>query len=85
MNMTEITLVGIISSAAMASTMIRAGDQIDKINAQQAQVKCVQQSTDNLNKNLSATGNGLYEYAREFNQKESIAQKCNIEQTVANE
>ena len=86
MNMTEITLVGIITSATLATSMMNASNQVDKINEQQAQVKCLQQSVDNLNNNINQPGTSfnLYNYAREIqrsaelNQEQSIEQKCKI-------
>lgn len=80
MNMTEITLVGIITSATLATSMMNADNQVTKINAQQEQVKCMQQSVDSLNKNLDTNGHSLYEYARNYNAQQSIEQKCNLDE-----
>lgn len=80
--MTEITLVGIITSATLATNMMNADNQVTKINTQQEQVKCVQQSVDNLNSNLDSRGHSLYEYARSMNSQQPLEQKCKIEEQI---
>lgn len=79
MNMTEMTLVSIMTSAALATTMMNASNQVDKIHAQQEQVKCIQQSFDGLN-SINSSDNSMYEYARSLSTEQSIEKKCNLDE-----
>lgn len=79
MNMTEMTLVSIMTSAALATTMMNASNQVDKINAQQEQVKCIQRSFESLN-SINPNDNSMYEYVRNLNTEQSIEKKCNLDE-----
>lgn len=71
MNMVEITLVTIMSSAAVASSFAVAENQRTKINAQQEQLKCLQQSFSSL-----GGQNSVYELARQEASIKNFQEKC---------
>lgn len=82
MNVTEMTLVSIITSATLATTMMNTNNQFDKVHSQQEQARCMQKTFDSLTV-INPNDNSMYEYARSLNTEqspESIQQNnCNLQ------
>lgn len=74
MNLVEISLVTIISSAAIASGFSAADKQTSKIKTQQEQTRCLQQSFDNI-----ASQNNLFELARQQDSLQNFEEKCKLQ------
>jgi len=74
MNMVEITLVTLISAGTVASGFAVAEKQTTKINAQQEQVRCLQESFDDL-----GNQNNLFELARQQDSIRNFEEKCKLQ------
>lgn len=74
MNLVQITLAAIATSVAVAGGLSFAEKQAASINAQQEQVRCLQESLDDLG-NL----NSVHDLARQENSLQSYGFKCKLQ------
>jgi hypothetical protein len=74
MNMVEITLVTLISAGTVAGGLSVAEKQAASINAQQEQVRCLQQSFDDLGDQKN-----LFELARQQGSIQNFEEKCKLQ------
>lgn len=76
MNMTEITLVGIITSVTLSATMMNADKQINKITERQAQQECLNRMVSDIYRNIdSYQNNKMYGIDKVENEQQDVQQQ----------